>query len=506
MADTTNTSATEQMVKDIHDRLASLQTAVSEQSIRGIVTKYLDEALKDETFRRKFRFGAGGDQRLVGSKFARFGLNVADVEFAYDMLNALRGHPKAGGGVHPGPSEQLEGAFKAISEARYIPEAEVQAVDKRALDDMWPRVPKALRTEAEYQRILHAIEGRTADSGTAGAMDTADSGYGSSLVGAQYVRDLWQSARFDTRVFGLIDTFEMTDPVAYLPVEADLPEMLLLSENTIRDPSEHSPRKTGSNKVTVTAYKEGIYQIWSSEMEEDSIIPLIPFYRRQAQAAINFYLDSLVLNGDTTTGGAQINTSSDPASTGKHYLAFDGIRHVGLVDNTANQKDMSGGAITYDALIDARARMLDTSYLMDWGHPTDPADLVYIAEPTTADAICKLGEVITVDKFGPNAVVLTGQVSRIGQHPLISSVALGKALATGLIHASTGNSYGVIVPFNRRGFKVGWRRRVQVKALYEPGTDQTKMLYSLRLGFGRYSPTGAASGIECADVIFDIGL
>jgi len=111
-----------------------------------------------------------------------------------------------------------------------------------------------------------------------------------------------------------------------------------------------------------------------------------------------------------------------------------------------------------------------------------------------------------VDKFGANAVVLTGQVSRIGQNPLISSIALQKALATGLIHASTGNSYGVIVPFNRRGFKVGWRRRVQVKALYEPGTDQTKMLYSLRLGFGRYSPTGAVGGIECADIIFDIGL
>jgi len=506
MPDPVNTSETEKLVKDINDRLAGLQTAVSEESIRGIVTKYLDEALKDETFRRKFRFGAAGDQRLVGSKFSRYGLDVADVEFAFDMLQALRGHPKSGGGVHSGPSEQLKNAFEAISEARYIPEAEVQAMDKRALDDMWPRVPKQFRTPKEYQRVVNAIQGRTADSGSAGAMDTADSGYGSQLVGAQYVRDLWEAARFETRVFGLLDTFEMSDPVAYLPVEADLPEMMLLSENTIRDPSEHTPKKTGSNRVTVTAYKFGIYQIWSSEMEEDSIIPLIPFYRRQAQAAINYYLDSLVLNGDTTTGGAQLNTSTDPVGSGKHYLAFDGIRHVGLVDNTANQKDMSGGAITYDALIDARARMLDTSYLMDWGHPTQPADLVYIAEPATADSICKLGEVVTVDKFGANAVVLTGQVSRIGQNPLISSIALQKALATGLIHASTGNSYGVIVPFNRRGFKVGWRRRVQVKALYEPGTDQTKMLYSLRLGFGRYSPTGAVGGIECADIIFDIGL
>jgi len=31
-------------------------------------------------------------------------------------------------------------------------------------------------------------------------------------------------------------------------------------------------------------------------------------------------------------------------------------------------------------------------------------------------------------------------------------------------------------------------------------------VYSLRLGMGRYTPTGAASGIEAADVIYNITL
>jgi len=347
---------------------------------------------------------------------------------------------------------------------------------------------------------------RTADSGSTGAMDTADSGYGSSLIGAQYVRDLWEAARAESRVFGLIDAFEMTDPVAYLPVEADLPELLFVTENTIRDATAYTPKKTGSNRVTVTAYKFIIRQIWSGEMEEDSIVPFIPYLRRQAQISLAHYCDSAVLNGDTTTGGAQLNTSSDPAGTEKHYLAFDGIRHVGLVDNTGNQKDMSGGAITFDALLKARGRMIDSTYLFDWGHPTRPEDLVYVAEPNTADAVALLGEFITVDKFGNNATVLNGQVGRIGQHPFISSMALGKTLATGLIHASTGNNYGVVVVFNRRGFKVGWRRRVKLETDRMVSTDQTQMVYSLRMGFGRYSPTGAASGIECADIVFDIGL
>jgi len=129
---------------------------------------------------------------------------------------------------------------------------------------------------------------------------------------------------------------------------------------------------------------------------------------------------------------------------------------------------------------------------------------VYAAEPTTADAIALLDEVLTLDKMGPAATVLTGQQGRIGPHPLISSMALSKTLNTGFVHASTGNNYGVVVPFNRRAFKVGWRRRIKVESERLIGTDQTQMVYSLRLGFGRYSPTGAASGIEGADVIFNI--
>ena len=64
----------------------------------------------------------------------------------------------------------------------------------------------------------------------------------------------------------------------------------------------------------------------------------------------------------------------------------------------------------------------------------------------------------------------------------------------------------VCLVFNRRGYKAGWRRRVQIETERLPASDQTRMVHSLRLGFGRFSPTGAASGIESADVLFNITL
>jgi hypothetical protein len=54
--------------------------------------------------------------------------------------------------------------------------------------------------------------------------------------------------------------------------------------------------------------------------------------------------------------------------------------------------------------------------------------------------------------------------------------------------------------------KAGWRRRVKVETERLIGSDQSRIVYSLRMGLGRFSPTGAASGIEFADVLYNISL
>jgi len=503
---------TEQLIQDIHDRLEGIGEAVSEDRIRNIVSTYLDELTDDSDFVRKMRFGPGSgpDAQLLGTKFARWGLTLADVEWLYDVQDSLRGLRRVnGGGVYQGPSEELENTFRAISAAMYVPEDQIREMDRRAIDNLFPRIPLGWFHGQDRRLAQHGDwELTDAYQRAIRAMDTAESGFGSQLIGAQYVGELWEAAARESRVFALIDSFEMTAPTAYLPVEVDIPELLFVSESTSSSSSNYTTVKTGSQRVQVDAKKFVIHQMWSGEMEEDSIIPFVPFLRRQATLSLQHYSDSLVLNGDTTNAGTgNINLDdADPADT-KHYLAFDGIRHVGLVDNTNNQKDMSG-AITYTELLTGpRGRMIDTTNLVDWGHPTNPQDLVYVSDPETADRVALLDEVITVDKFGPQATVLTGQMARIGQHPLIPSIAVSKTEADGKVSTTAGNNTkGQVAVFNRRGFKTGWRRRVRLETERLPATDQTRIVYSLRLGFGRFSPTGAASGIEAGDVIYDISL
>jgi hypothetical protein len=510
-----DTITLEQLAENIKARLDGISDDVTERvsdaKLNELIRTNLTDVLSDPEVVRKIRFAQDAPSgQLVGTKYARWGLSPADVEWLYDLQTSLRGLPKRGGGAHAGPSEELTRTFEAISDARFVPMDKVREMDRKAIDDAFPRIPlsafhgkdRKLAREGKYElteAYANAIR----------AMDTAESGFGAQLIGAQYVHDLWEAPRRLGRVAPLINTFEMTDPTAYLPVESSLPELLFVQESTLNNSPNYATVKTGSQRVQVDAKKFVIHQMWSGEMEEDSIIPFVPFLRMQAANSLAHYLDSLVLNGDNTnaaTGNINLD-DADPADT-KHYLAYDGIRHAALVDNTANAVDVGGTAYTYDHFLNIKAKMLDYTNLMDWGHPVNPEDLVYVCDPESGDKISALDEVLTVDKYGPGATVLSGELARIaGRHPLVSSIAVPKTEADGKVsNTGANNTLGQTVVFNRRGAVLGWRRRVMVETERLPASDQTRIVYSLRNGFGRFSPTGAASGIEWAAVLYNASL
>ena len=483
-----------QLLTDIQARLEALGAAMSDQRLEQLVQQHLDKLLADEQT-RKMRFG--NDQRLIGSKFSRWNLTASDIEWLYDVLTAAQ----RTGLSQRGPSEELRQAFQAISEAYYLPEEQVRAIDQQAIDGLFPRIPLAWYDEAD--RALAAAGRWRETRAYQRAMDTAESGYGAQLVGAQYVADLWEAARRESRVFSLLDQFEMTAPTAYLPVEADLPELLFVAESTEANSSAYPAVKTGSQRVQVSAAKFVIHQMWSGELEEDAILPFVPYLRRQAALSIAHYCDSLVVNGDTTAASGNINSDEAAPGSNKHFLAFDGLRHVGLVDNTNNGRDMNG-PLTLAALGAVRGLMRDDARLLDWGHPVDANDLVYVADPETADAIALLNEVV-VHKQQNNVPLLAGEVTRILGHPVISSMAVPKTKPNGRVSTTpANNTKGQVVAFNRRGFRVGWRRRVKVEVERLPSTDQMRVVYSLRMGFGRYAPSGAVSSIEAAAVIYNV--
>lgn len=500
------------LVKDINERMTSIGKATEPEALKKIVNECLTEMAADANspLARKIRFGRESDSKLVGTKYARWGLNASDVEWLHDVQTSLKGTRKAdGSSFYGGPSEELTRTWKAVSDAYYLSEAKAREIDKQAIDDVFPRLPATAFSRQSRPLVKKGAWEQTDEYKNAmRAMDTSTAGEGLEYVGQGYVGELWEEARQGSVIFNQLDTFEMTAPTMFLPFEVDIPKMQFVGENIDDNITPVYPVQTlTSKRVQVDAKKFVIHQVWSGEMEEDAIIPFVPYLRAQAQKSLEFYSDYVVLNGDTVTAATgNINSVDAAPASYEPYLAFDGIRKAAL-GGTGTTMTPAGGAgtLAYADLINVRALMMDSTRYVNWGKPSNPADLIYLTDTATADAIALLSELKTYINNYNNATVLNGEQVRIGKNPLLwTPVMATKYDVAGKLAVATpaNNVRGSVTVFNRNGFKVGWRRRVKIATEQLAGRDQMRLIYSLRMGFGRFSPTGAASGIKAAATIY----
>ena len=336
-------------------------------------------------------------------------------------------------------------------------------------------------------------------SGRIRAMDSAESGYGLELIGAQYVNTMWEAARNLDSLVADIRTVPMAAPTVYVPINGEIPEMMFVGENTATGASAYTTSKTPSNRVTLTAKKFTIQQVWSAELEEDSIVSFVPFLREMLAISAAQHLGSAYLNGDTTNAGTgNINSDdADPADT-KHYLAWDGIRHDWLVTTTANGINQAaaldpaninvarGKLCGVDDDIDAALKTIN------WG--ANPRDLRIVADWTTYLAMLDGSDkVTTVDKYGAGATILTGELGSIYGIPIISPSYASKTEADGKASGTeANNTKGQITLFNPNAYLGGVRREVQLFMDRIQGTDQFKIELYTRRGFTRFGTNGAA--------------
>lgn len=330
------------------------------------------------------------------------------------------------------------------------------------------------------------------------AMDSQETGYGLELIGVEYATSLWQAARNLDTLVGDIRVVPMSTSTLKVPIDGNVPEMVLASENTTAANTFPTTVKTPSSNVTLTAVKFAIYQAWSAELEEDSVIAFVPFLRDMLAMSAAVHLGSAYLNGDTTNAGAgNINLDdADPADT-KHYLAWDGIRHDWLVTTTAKGKNMAA-ALDPKEINVARGKLnggdddVDNAITnINWG--LNPRNLRMVCDWDTYMALLDADKVTTVDKYGPNATVLTGELGSYSGIPIICPPYASKTEADG--KASTteaNNTKGQITIFAPAAYLAGERRGIQFFMDRVQGRDQFLIELYTRRAFTRFGTSGAA--------------
>ena len=322
--------------------------------------------------------------------------------------------------------------------------------------------------------------------------------YGDEWVPDLWSSSVWEKARQDNVILPLFQTVEMPSNPFELPIQSTdptvyfVPETTQESELTIGGSGNTIPdSRVGSGKVTLTAKKLALRVGFSSELVEDSIIPVLSIYREQANRAIADAIDNVLLNGDTTnaaTGNINLD-DADPADTAK-YLAFDGLRHLALVTTTANGVDASGTPTV--------ALLRQARFTMAPKYSVRPSNLAWIVDSSTYAKMLGLDEVMTVDKFGPQATILNGQLAQVDGIPVLVSAEAPLTEADGKVSNTGGNNTkGQAVCVYKPGWMVGYRRRVTATMDYLPYYDSYQLICTVRIAFINFDA-------DVASVLYDL--
>ena len=245
---------------------------------------------------------------------------------------------------------------------------------------------------------------------------------------------------------------------------------------------------------TLTATEILAQQNWAYEMTEDTALALMPLMREELVRSGSEVMDSFILNADATAAATgNINSSNLTPAADAFYLSRgqDGLRHQHLVDAPGQTSNMGG------ALTDAG---LTTMLGLMGRYATDVQNLVLTCDVQTYlqgflnSAVGAPGSfVMTLERFGPQALVYTGQLAAYRGIPIIPSQVYPRTLATGLVDAVTAgnNTFGNITVYHRQFWRHGFRRQLLIEVDQDITTRSYIMVVSFRMAVAARGPRGA---------------
>lgn len=323
------------------------------------------------------------------------------------------------------------------------------------------------------------------------AMDSTTAGSGDELVPTSLMPQLWDDFFLASRVVSALQRIDMpTNPF-------DIP--LGLGSVTWRKGSENSAT-TQSNpstaKVTLTATELVTEQAWSYTLDEDAVIAMAPAIRARLAQSGGEIMDDFALNADATaTATGNINLDDATPAADSYYLSAgqDGIRHQWLVDNATPLGLDENGALTDASLVLELAAM--------GKYAVDPTKLFFVCDVKTylagfldATSGAPGANTITIDKFGSDATVMTGQLAAYRGIPIIVSASHPLGEADGKVSTTTANNTkGSLSIVNRMMWYVGFRRNLMIEVDRDIQRRQYIMVTSLRQAIGAHGTRSSAT-------------
>lgn len=386
------------------------------------------------------------------------------------LAQAPAAAPRAGGPhlgaleAAGGEEQRAGGGLREIlaRPARDERERELQRLNDRVFlaSRLLRRDPRGLRSWRDWQRRSGELSR---------ALNLTDN---EEFVPESFSLALVEEVRAQRRLPTLFESVRLPRSPLRWPVEGGIGLPYLVGEPATDTPSLVPTRTPGTNEVTFAAKTIAVRVPFSHEFDEDSIVAAEDYVRRQIAKSLTDGLEAALLNGDTSSPHMDgvVSATNDVRRT------FDGLRRLARRPTVPTETDAS----TFGQASWLGARRALGVYGLD------PAELVCIigvkAYYRLLGDATNWGDFQTLDKIGPRAVNLTGEVGALYGVPVVVSSYVPETCAGTALDDGTGTD-SLFLLANRRCFGLATQVGPTIETVWDAEALQFKVIGYQRVDF-----------------------
>lgn len=302
------------------------------------------------------------------------------------------------------------------------------------------------------------------------ALTSTGSGTGDELVPMDLSGELQRRLYLTSNLAAFLAPREIdmpTNPFAF-PLSTTRPSFFMEStENTAKTESTPGTAQPSLNAVTFAGKV-----LFSYEIDEDSIVPILPMLQGLLAEAAADALEDALMNGDTTA----THQDSDIHAIAKHAAkAWKGFRKLSLAIAEL-KKDATVGGVNL-ANVKALLKLMNK-------YSVNPANVAMVFGPKGLQDLRGMEELITVDKAGPRATLFNGaEVPTLFGCPVITSARCREDTNASGVYDDTTKTMGTFTFFHALSFLLGRRREFLVETFRDIDIQKTVVVASYRKAF-----------------------
>ena len=346
----------------------------------------------------------------------------------------------------PSPHEKMTGMAGVCSDLLYLEQF------------MYDRTPKQSKLLAKRD--------------FAKALDTTTDGSGSDYIPTGFSNQFVMDVQTAMKLPAAFRTYPMPQKAVTYPVEGTWPTAYKVAENTTQT-TLMTPSSGATYNVTLTAVKMGIRLIESFEFDDDALPEALRIIRTKMVGGIARSIEDAMINGC-----AGVDLDSNRSSATGLYACWDGLRLKCNDDTGANASIATFNGNTLSSI---------QAGMGEYG--VDFQNLIWIVG-TSAWAqmrlLCDSNNnplVSTVDKYGPGASILSGEVGKLFGIPIVYSPFMPENVnASGVYDGSTTTKATVLLVWTP-AWMLGDRKSIQLETQRHIGAQTTELVSTWRGDF-----------------------